>query len=75
MELKNKWRLIWLRIKARRKEKELDTAALMKRELYASSIVQGSLGNFPQDDNKKTISFCSEQVSEKQIDRSAFKWH
>ena len=68
MELKNKWRQIWLRIKARRKEKELGMAALMKREVYASSIVQGSLGNFPQDDNK-TISFYSEQVSEKQIDR------
>ena len=68
MELKNKWRLIWLRIKAKRKEKELDTAALMKRELHASSIVQGSLGNFSQDDNK-TISFYSEQVSDKQIDR------
>ena len=62
MELKNKWRLIWLRIKAGRKEKDMDTAALMKRGLYASSIVQGSLGN-------KTISFYSEQVSEKQIDR------
>ena len=74
MELKNKWRQIWLRIKAGRKEKELDTAALMKREVYASSVVQGSLGNFSQDDNK-TISFYSEQVSEKQIDRSAFKWH
>ena len=69
MELKNKWRLIWLRIKARKKEKELDTAALMRRELYASSIVQGSLGNFSQDDNKKAISFYSEQVSDKQIDR------
>ena len=68
MELKNKWRLIWLRIKAGKKEKDLDTATLMKRELYASSIVQGSLGNFPQDDNK-AISFYSEQVSEKQIDR------
>ena len=68
MELKNKWRLIWLQIKARRKEKDLDTTALMKRELYASSIVQGSLGNFPQDD-KKAIRFYSEQVSEKQIDR------
>ena len=68
MELKNKWRLIWLRIKAKRKEKDLDTAALMKRELHASSIVQGSLGNFSQDDNK-TISFYSEQVSDKQIDR------
>ena len=69
MELKNKWRLIWLRIKAGRKEKDLDAAALMKRELHASSILQGSLGNFSQDDNKKTISFYSEQVSEKQIDR------
>ena len=69
MELKNKWRLIWLRIKARRKEKDRDTADLMKRELHASSIVQGRLGNSSQDDNKKTISFYSEQVSEKQIDR------
>ena len=69
MELTNKWRLIWLQIKARRKEKDLDTTALMKRELHASSIVQGSLGNFSQDDNKKAISFYSEQVSDKQIDR------
>ena len=69
MELKNKWKRVWMRMKSRRgKGTKLDTTALMKREFHSSSATQES----ESDDGCKKITFYTDQVSEKQIDRSVY---
>ena len=69
MELKNKWRRVWKRMKERRRrETTLDTTALlMKREFHSSA--QETVGQWSNDEDCKTIRFFTDQVSEKQIDR------
>ena len=69
MELKNKWKRVWMRMKERRgRGTKLDTTALMKREFHSSSATQES----ESDDGCKKITFYTDQVSEKQIDRSVY---
>ena len=68
MELKNKWKRVWMRMKERRgKGTKLDTTALMKREFHSSA--QETVGQWSNDEDCKTIRFFTDQVSEKQIDR------
>ena len=67
MELKNKWKRVWMRMKERKRGRgtKLDTTALMKREFHSSSATQES----ESDNGCKKITFYTEQVSENQIDR------
>ena len=71
MELKNKWKRIWMRMKARRRTAETkleDTTALMKRDL-PSTQTQENVGQWSNGNDCKKIRFYTEHVSEKQIDR------